>query len=125
MKQDLETHLYVGSMCGDVMCSEDNISTMNQIQNDKAKEYLKKYPDAIVGKINWYEGEDNEFKRLADVMPLLNFSYSFALPKEDQWAYEWAYTWNNLLTLAEKTTDVVQKFMDYIDEQDGIHFYWI
>ncbi|MFX0198985.1 MAG: hypothetical protein ACFFCW_22920, partial [Candidatus Hodarchaeota archaeon] len=75
-----ETQLFVGSMCGEVMCTTENIDTMNQIQNDKARAYLKKHPHAIVGKFNWYEGQDNRFKRLKDVMPLLNFSFDFALP---------------------------------------------
>jgi len=124
-KETLETHLFVGSMCGEVMCTEDNIDTMNQLQNDKAKAYLKKHPNAIVGRFNWHEDADCKFRRLKDVMPLLNFSYDFALPDFDDWAFEYVRTWNENLTLAQKSPEYVEQFWDYIDTENGIHFFWI
>ena len=123
--EDVETILFVGSMNGDLPLNEENIGTMNDIQNEKAKKFLVKHPNAIVGKINQYDPEDENFERLDQVLPLFNFSYSFAIPQEDPKIYDFVYDWNKRLNLKEMTVAKLETFQDMVEEVGGIHFYWI
>lgn len=85
---------------------------------------LGKHPDARVGKINWYSDEDKPIKKLANVTPLLNFSYDFAVPEEDKKLSKMLKEYNNETDFQKASANVTQIF-DRIDKLNGISFYWL
>lgn len=100
------------------------ITQNNKKENKKARQYLEKYPDAVVGNINYYHDNDKEIKNLKDVMPLLNFSYAWATPQKDEILLTLIKNYNT----KEGTYNLVvaiDKILTRIDKLDGINFNWI
>jgi len=124
-RQDKEFRLIQKGMYSrDVVINAD-IDELNKIQNDKAKEFLKKYPYAIVGKINWYEERDKDFPFLAERMPLKNFSFNFALPERVKMIELAIKSWNETKFEARAGVDLIHKINAWITNAKGIQFFWL
>ena len=113
-----------GMYSRDVITTED-IDELNKIQNDKAKELLKKYPYAIVGKINWYKERDKNFPFLAERMPLKNFSFNFALPERVKMIELAIKSWNESKFDAKAAVAFMSRINVWIKNAKGIQFFWL
>jgi len=124
-RQDKEFRLIQKGMYSrDVITTED-ISELNKIQNEKAREFLKKYPNAVVGHINWYREKDKEFPLLKDQMPLKNFSFNFALPERVKIIELAIKSWNETKFEARAGVDLLHKINAWIANAKGISFFWL
>lgn len=106
------------------MPTTERITQNHQAENQKAREYLKKHPDAVVGKVNFYQDDDNEMKSLKDTLPLRNFSYAFAIPGKDEKLQKLIRNYNSKPWTPSLIKDV-NRIFDRIDQLNGITFYWI
>ena len=124
-RQDKEFRLIQKGMYSrDIITSED-IDELNKIQNNKAKELLKEYPYAVVGKINWYKEKDKDFPFLAERMPLKNFSFNFALPERVKIIELAIKSWNETEFEAKIAVVHLEKINAWIRDAKGIQFFWL
>jgi len=113
-----------GMYSRDLVVAED-INELNKIQNEKAKELLKEYPYAVVGKINWYKKRDEDFPFLAERMPLKNFSFNFALPERVKIIELAIKSWNETEFEAKIAVIHLEKINAWIRDAKGIQFFWL
>ena len=112
------------------MYSRDRITPidrgeLNKIQNEKAREFLKKYPDAVVGRINWYNLQDKEFPSLKEALPLHNFSCNFALPEKNKLIELAIKSWNETEFEAKHALRTIDRINAWIANVKGIQFFWL
>lgn len=105
------------------MPTTEQISKNNKLQNKLAKEYLKKYPNAILGKINWHSHYDYRTKKLKHAILLKNFSYDFAIPKRDEELFNMLKRWK--IKEPPFQEKLINRIFDRIENSGGIVFYWI
>ena len=98
---------------------------LHKIQNEKARGFLNKYPEAVVGKINWYTEKDKEFPFLKDHMPLKNWSFNFALPERVKIIEIAIKSWNENKFEARAGVDLIHKINAWITKAKGIQFFWL
>ncbi|MCK4384694.1 MAG: hypothetical protein KAW52_00380 [candidate division Zixibacteria bacterium] len=98
---------------------------LNKIQNEKAREFLKKYPDAVVGRINWYTEKDKEFPLLKTRMPLCNFSFNFALPERNKLIELAIKNLNESEFEAKWAARQIERISGWIRSANGIQFFWL
>ena len=98
---------------------------LHKIQNEKAREFLKKYPEAVVGKINWYKNTDSDFPQLHYHMPLKNFSFNFALPERVKIIELAIKSWNETDFEAKVAVIHLEKINAWIRDAKGIQFFWL
>ena len=98
----------------------DAITQNHTIQNKNAREFLKNYPGAVVGKINYFR----DFNNLVDVMPLKNFSWDFAIPKPDKKLFNLLWDYYVKPWTPDLINDI-NKIFARIYKIKGINFYWI
>lgn len=113
-----------GMYSRDVITTED-IDELNKIQNEKAKELLKKYPYAVVGKINWYTERDKKLPFLAERMPLKNFSFNFALPEKITMIELAIKAYNESEFEAKHALRAIERINAWIRDAKGIQFFWL
>ena len=113
-----------GMYSGDLITGED-ISELSKIQNEKALEFLKKYPNAVVGKINWHKEKDKEFPLLKDQGFLGDPSFNFALPERVKMIELAIKSWNETKLEARAGVDLVHKINTWITNAKGIQFFWL
>lgn len=63
-KENLEFRLIQKGLYSRDRITPIDRGTLHKIQNEKAREFLKKYPEAVVGRINRYTEKDKEFPLL-------------------------------------------------------------
>ena len=124
-RQDKEFRLIQKGMYSRDMLTMDEFEELNKIQNEKAQEFLKKYPNAVVGKIDWYKEKDNEFPLLKDHVPLKNFSFNFALPERAKMIELAIKSWNETKFEARAGVDLIHKINAWITNAKGIQFFWL
>ena len=124
-RQDKEFRLIQKGMYSGDCLSLDDVSELNKIQQEKAKEFLKKYPDAIVGRIDWHRPGDKEFPFLKDHMPLKNFSFNFALPERVGIIELAIKSWNETDFEAKVAVIHLEKINAWIRDAKGIQFFWL
>jgi len=112
------------------MYSRDRITPidrgeLHKIQNEKAREFLKEYPDAVVGKINWYTEKDKDFPLLKDHMPLKNFSFNFALPDRVKLIELAIKNLNESKFEAKWVARQIGRISTWIAGAKGIQFFWL
>jgi len=113
-----------GMYSGDLITGED-ISELSKIQNEKALEFLKKDPNAVVGKINWHDEKDKEFPLLKDQGFLGDPSFNFALPERVKMIELAIKSWNETKLEARAGVDLVHKINTWITNAKGIQFFWL
>ncbi len=106
------------------MPTTERITQNNQAENQKAREYLKKYPNAVTGNVNFYQDDDKEMKNLKDALPLRNFSCVFAIPGKDEKLAKLIRNYNSKPWTSSLINDV-NRIFDRINQLNGITFYWI
>lgn len=106
------------------MPTTERIIQNNQAENQKAREYLKQHPDAVLGHINWHSEHNKRTKKLKDAIPLENFSYDFAIPRQDKELAKLILDYNHKPWTPSLIKDI-DKIFTRIDALNGIKFYWI
>ena len=106
------------------MPTTERITRNNQAENQKARDYLKKHPDAVLGLINWHSKHNKRTKKLKHAIPLKNFSYDFAIPRQDKKLTKLISDYNRKPWTPSLIKDI-DKIFDKIDALNGINFYWI
>jgi len=101
------------------MPTEEAIQRNWQEQKRRRDRYLKKHPDAVAGRINWFWKSDRQLQRLA-TLDWRNFCVDFAIPAPD----------HQLMCLLEKWNGssgriTVDKIFERIEALGGVVFYWI
>lgn len=124
-RQDKECWLIQKGMYGRDAITKENIDDLNEIQNEKAKEFLKKYPEAIVGRIGWYRKKDEGFPLLKDHMPLKNFSFNFAIPERVKIIELAIKGWNETKFEATHAVRAIERINTWIANAKGIQFFWL
>ena len=124
-RQDKEFRLIQkGMYSGDRITPIDR-GELHKIQNEKAREFLNKYPDAVVGKINWHKEKDKELPLLKEHMPLKNFSFNFALPERVKIIELAIKSWNETDFEAKVAVIHLEKINAWIRDAKGIQFFWL
>ncbi len=124
-RQDKEFRLIQKGMYSRDVLIERDIDDLNEIQNDKAREFLKKHPEAVVGKINWFKNTDSDFPQLHYHMPLKNFSFNFALPERVKLIELAIKSWNETDFEAKVAVIHLEKINAWIRGAKGIQFFWL
>lgn len=124
-RQDKEFRLIQKGMYSRDIITAEDIDELNKIQNEKAREFLNKYPEAVVGRINWYTEKDKEFPFLKDHMPLKNFSFNFALPERVKIIELAIKSWNETEFEAKVAVIHLEKINAWIRDAKGIQFFWL
>lgn len=99
---------------------EENINLNWRLQKKKRDKFLKKYPNALTGRINWYGKKG--FKPLKDV-EFYNFSWDFAIPEYDSKLDKLLIEYNK--AVGKDIYKYVKAVTKRIEKIKGIHFYWI
>ncbi len=124
-RQDKEFRLIQkGMYSGDLITSKD-ISELSKIQNEKALEFLKKYPNAVAGKINWHKEEDKEFPFLKDQGFVGNPTFNFALPERVKMIELALKSWNETEFEAKIAMIHLEKINAWIRDAKGMQFFWL
>ena len=124
-RQDKEFRLIQKGMYSRDTITNKEIDELNKIQNEKAEEFIKKYPDAVAVKINWYKDADKAFPLLKDHMPLKNFSFNFALPERVKMIELAIKSWNETKFEATVAVNHLEKINAWIRNAKGIQFFWL
>lgn len=124
-RQDKECKLIQKGMYSRDRITPIDRGTLHKIQNEKAREFLNKHPDAVVGKINWYTEGDKEFPLLKDHMPLKNFSFNFALPERVRLLELAIKSWNETEFEAKHAMRAIERINIWIANAKGIQFFWL
>jgi hypothetical protein len=120
-----EILLFVGSMTGEAIIDEESINWMNSRQNEKAREFSKKHPGAVIGNINIHIKEQRHFRPLNAKVPMFNYECDFAIPSIDRKLKEMLKAWNSKLQDSSKASKMVSNIQDRIESMGGIQFHWI
>lgn len=124
-RQDKEFRLIQKGMYSHDVVTSMDIDQLNKIQNEKAEEFIKKYPDAVAVKVNWYKDTDKAFPFLKDHMPLKNFSFNFALPERVKMIELAIKSWNETKFEAVAAVKHLARINAWIRNAKGIQFYWL
>lgn len=124
-RQNKEFRLIQKGMYSRNFITTKDIDELNKIQNEKAREFLKEYPDAVVGKINWDQEEDRKFPFLKNRMPLCNYSFNFALPERVNMIELAIKSWNETEFEAKVAVIHLEKINAWIRDAKGIQFFWL
>lgn len=98
---------------------------MNVIQQKKAEEFLKKYPDAVLGRIQWHTERDGKFPLLKDKVPLQPLSFNFALPERIPMIEKLIKMYNESNYKPEVAVEFITKINIWIKNAKGIQFFWL
>lgn len=124
-RQNKECWLIQKGMYSRNFITTKDIDDLNKIQNEKAREFLKEYPDAVVGKINWDQEEDRKFPFLKNRMPLCNFSFNFALPERNKLIELAIKNLNESEFEAKWAARQIERISGWIRSANGIQFFWL
>lgn len=113
-----------GMYRGDLITSTDR-EELNKIQNEKAKEFLEKHHDAVVGKILWNMEKDKNYPFLKDKVPLGNFSFNFAIPKRMKMLELAIKSYNEMRFEPMAIVNAVDRINIWIKKLGGIQFFWL
>jgi len=124
-RQNKEFKLIQKGMYSRDRLTEGDFIDMNVIQHEKAKEFLKKYPDAVVGRIEWHTEKDKEFPLLKDQVPLTPLSFNFALPEKITMIELAIKSFNESNFEANVAVEFLSKINIWIKNAKGIQFFWL